>query len=481
VYKNLSFVILMMMFSGLQAQQSSTLFFMHFLPESNFVNPAVQIECKLFIGLPLMSSIHMHASNSGFTAGQLLQKKSGGGYSINDNSVLKSLGSRNLLTTELQTTILAVGLRRDDYYYTFTIQEKDNLALIYTRDMMAFALKGNTQFEGQWIDFRGTGIFFSHLREYALGVSKVKNNDLTVGVRAKLLFGKLNLTTGRSNIGLYTQANTLDLLFNLDAGFKSSLPYSLGLDDQGNYRFYSRYHSSVSNYLLNRRNPGIAIDMGFIYKYSDRLTLSGSLLDLGMIYYRSNLTQYKVKGDFLYQGPLADSAVSEHYLWDVFDAINANMSVDHGYKSYVFFLDPRLYLGATYKLSKNYNVNLLLYNRFFPTKIQTEATVSITNRPVKNWEASISWSYMNRSVANLGFGLGYGRSPVQFYLVSDNILGFILPMNTKNVNLRFGLNLIFGCRKELNLDQCGCAWLRDSERRRLRNEGLSRGKKNKGN
>jgi hypothetical protein len=64
---------------------------------------------------------------------------------------------------------------------------------------------------------------------------------------------------------------------------------------------------------------------------------------------------------------------------------------------------------------------------------------------------------------------------------SDNIPGFILPMNTKNVNLRFGLNLIFGCGKELDLDQYGCAWLRDSERRRLRNEELSRGKNDIGN
>ena len=88
---------------------------------------------------------------------------------------------------------------------------------------------------------------------------------------------------------------------------------------------------------------------------------------------------------------------------------------------------------------------------------------------------------MNRSLANLGFGLGYGRSPVQLYLVSDNILGFILPMSAKNINLRFGLNLIFGCREEVNLDDCGCAWLRDAERRRSRNEEFKRGKKDKGN
>ena len=56
------------------------------------------------------------------------------------------------------------------------------------------------------------------------------------------------------------------------------------------------------------------------------------------------------------------------------------MEVDLTYGPYVFLLDPRLYLGATYILNKNYNANLLLYNRFLPCKIQTAATVSLTCR-----------------------------------------------------------------------------------------------------
>jgi len=132
-------------------------------------------------------------------------------------------------------------------------------------------------------------------------------------------------------------------------------------------------------------------------------------------------------------------------------------------------------------MNRKTSANFLLYNRFFPVKIQTAATISLTTRHSENLETSVSWSYMNRSLANLGFGLGYGKSPVQLYMVSDNILGFILPMSAKNINLRFGLNLIFGCREELDIDQCGCAWLRDAEQRRSRNEEFRRGKKVRGN
>jgi hypothetical protein len=161
IFKNLSLLVMVMTYSVLQAQQSNTLFFMHFLPESNFVNPAVQNECKLFIGLPVISSLHSHVSNSGFTAEQLLKEESGGDYSIDADNVLKKLGPSNLLTNEIHTTILAVGLRRNEYYYTFSVMEKDNLALPYTYDLMAFALKGNTSLKDNGSISRVRGCFIT--------------------------------------------------------------------------------------------------------------------------------------------------------------------------------------------------------------------------------------------------------------------------------------------------------------------------------
>ena len=335
----LFWLILFLLPAALQAQQSNTLFFMHSLPESNFINPAVQNGCKLFIGVPVLSSIHMHVSNSGFTANQLLNKEQGG-YVLDADGALKKLARKNIATSEVYTTILAVGLRKEDYYYTFTIQEKDNMASLYSRDLAAFALKGNTQFEGEWIDLNGTGVYYNHVREFAVGVSKVKSNALTLGIKAKLLFGKLNVTTGSSHMQMFTQENTFDLAFKTDAGFNSSLPYSMGVDGNGVYRFNKQYNADVATYAFNRKNPGIAVDLGFIYKYSSKLTFSGSLLDLGLVWYRSNLTNYSLKGDYLYQGPGADSMISERFLWDVFDALNANMDVNLciSFRMYIFLI-----------------------------------------------------------------------------------------------------------------------------------------------
>jgi hypothetical protein len=156
-------------------------------------------------------------------------------------------------------------------------------------------------------------------------------------------------------------------------------------------------------------------------------------------------------------------------LWD---SLNASMEDELTFNSYYHFLDPRLLLGATLIVNPKISINALLYNRFNKMKYQSGIMLSALARPFKNLETSLSWSYMNRSALNLGIGIAYGRSPLQFYLVSDNILAPLFPMNTKNLNLRFGLNILLGCRKRENIEACGCFWLQKAEEKRVKKERL---------
>jgi len=463
-------------FNG-RAQQNNTMFFMHSLPEANFVNPAVQGKCGVFIGLPLVSSFHMNIANSGFTAGNVMTVYTDGTTSRNPDFNTGRLAGMNYFLTEFHSTLLAVGLQRNDLYYTFTVTEKNNATAMYTRDLVTFILRGDPEFEGKHIVLSGMNISLNHYREYALGISKKYSDRLTLGIKAKVLFGIFNFTTGKSSFDLYVEENTNNIVFDMNGGYSSSLPYSMRMESPGIYRFYHLYNASMMKHLMNIHNPGIALDFGFIYKYNNDITFSGSLLDLGLIFYRSNLTNYAISGTHTYNGPFGAGMITDQYLWDVFDELNQNMTAGVAADPYRFMLSPRLYLGAAYKWNKRFNVNMLLYNRFLPHKLQTGATVALLTRPSDKLEASLSWSYMNRSFTNLGFGLSYGNKPLQLYFVSDNILGFILPLSTKNVNLRLGLNLFFGCREKFNIDQCGCEWLRNTESHRLRKEEARRKKR----
>jgi hypothetical protein len=459
----------MILKDDLMAQQNNTLFFMHAIPQSNFLNPAIQQDCRLFIGLPVISSVHMNVANSGFTLNQMLEEGENGNYSIDADFVSGKLANRNFFSAELHVTILAIGLRHKQYYYTFSINEKDNTSVYYPRDLVSFALEGNTPFEGQHLAFEGTGLYFNHYREFALGVSKRIDAERTVGLKAKLLFGKLNLETEKMNVGLFTQENTFDLLFNVDSRVNASVPYTMELED-GYYDFVSRYDGNINQHIFNRKNPGIALDAGFIYQYSEQITFSGSLLDLGFINYRSNVTNYSLAGDYLYTGPIGDTIISESYFRDLFNSLNDHMDEELTYSSYMHFLDPKLLLGASLKVNSKMNLNALLYNRFNKMKYQNGFMLSVVSRPFKSLETSLSWAYMNRSALNVGFGFAYGRSPLQFYMVSDNLLAPLFPMSTKNANIRFGLNINLGCRKREKIDECGCYWLQKAEDRKERKE-----------
>jgi len=462
--------------SSMQAQQNNTLFFMNSVPESNYVNPAIQIECGTFIGLPVVSSFHANIANSAFTGTDYVALYTDGTYQRRRDMNTSGWPAKNYLLTEFHSVLFALGKRRNNLYYIFTIMEKDNSMVMYTPDLLAFTLRGSQEFEGQMLNLKGAKITFNHYREYAFGISKKYSHNLALGFKAKVLFGEYNFTTGKSQFNLYIEQGTRNIDFDVHGIFHSSLPGTLREEGPDIYRFQHVYDAPLAKQLMNFENPGLALDFGFIYQYNDQWTFSGSLLDLGFIWYRSNLCHYTVDGNFTYTGPFGYNQVDGSYLWDFFDEMNLNMDETVTNDAYLFFLDPRLYLGASYKLSKRYQLNLLLYSRLLPGKLQTGTTVSLLTRSDKRLKGSISWSYMNNSLVNVGLGLAYGRKPVQLYMVSDNIVGFILPLNTKNVNLRFGINLIIGCKSQFNINQCGCEWLKTEQNRRLRKEKFRRGK-----
>jgi len=62
--------------------------------------------------------------------------------------------------------------------------------------------------------------------------------------------------------------------------------------------------------------------------------------------------------------------------------------------------------------------------------------------------AAVSWSYLNNSLKNVGLGIAYHGKGIQFHAVSDNLLGFFYPFDTRALNLRFGINLMFGCPRD---------------------------------
>lgn len=459
-------------------QQNSTLFFMQSTPQANFVNPAVTNECNWIIGLPVISSLHFNYGNSAFSINQLFKQQQGNSYVFNGNEVINKLGNVNFLTSEFHTNLFYLGFWVKENFITFSINEKADLFVTYPHDLFALGWQGNTQFEGQTAKLGSTGIFFNYRREFAIGIARQTQKDFAWGVRGKILFGKLNTSMSKSTIDLYTEPLTYDLDFTTNWQLNTSLPIDVVRNANNNFES-ANGKGSIGSLLFNRKNVGFAFDLGFIKYRDDKITISGSVLDLGLNYWTTNPNSFSQTGNYSYKGPLADTINVGNYFPDLVYGVKNQFGIKVDQKSYLTFLSPMVYLGATYSIKEDLNAGFLLSGRINKYRTTAGATLSLNKTFHKTSSVSISYSYIYHDFKNIGAGIKLGKKPVQFYAVSDNILGFINPLDTRNLNLRFGLQINFGCnRKELSKD-CGCYWVNQAEERRIRNNKLL--KRNKEN
>ena len=422
-------------------QQNQQLYFMHYLPESNFLNPAVQNECKWFIGLPVISSVHFNYANSVASYRNLFSKRTG---EFKGDQVVKLLGRRSFVGAEFHTTLLALGYQKDDKYFNFSIIEKINAPVTLPKQIFQLAWKGNSQFEGEEAGLKGTAAYLIHYREYAVGYSKTNWNGDLIGIKAKLLFGKLNLATPRTNTSIYTDANTFNL--RLHGTIKANMSAPVTLYQDGNLINDAEINNtSISGYLLNRKNWGFAIDLGIIRQYNEYITLSASILDLGFIRWRSNLNNITKTGDIYITGVPFDSVDPGNYLDNLASNIIDSTELTIHHNPYFTLLPIKMYAGAQYILSDKLVANGLLSATLYRSKFLTGATVSLDYNPFGHFHVIGSYSQMYRSLKIAGLGFSAGRGPVQFYMISDNVCGFIWPLSARNINLRFGLNINLGC------------------------------------
>lgn len=458
-------------------QQNHTLFFFHQNPQTSFINPAVQSDCKIYIGLPVVSSIHLNAAHNGFTLKKLVDLTDSG-YNFRAQEVESSMAGKNYLMTELYANILALGIKIKKNYLTFAIREKNDAALFYTKDVFSLIYNGNSQFEGRTVSFRNNGLNFNHYREFSLGISRKINDGLTFGIRGKLLFGKLNVSVANVDADLFTDENSFDLSYSGGFLVNAALPVRPIYNADGSIRSDDSYSPSLREIVFNNKNIGFAADVGFIYKQDENVSYSGSILDLGFIRYKYDVTNYGADGNYVFDGFLGNVNESINSWRYYFDDFNNSVSENLSHEKYTYFLSPRIYLGMTRKLNSRVEFNTLVTTKIYKEKMISGLSLGAEYNLLRNIDVALNWSYIHRSFANVGLGFVLGRSPVQFYAVTDNVFGLIWPDRVRNINACLGFNILLGCKKEnnLNLNECGCYWLKKAEEKNKRKEKLLRKK-----
>lgn len=467
-------------FSGLcsllKAQQNHTMYLAHDLVQSRLLNPAVPTSCKWYIGLPVLSSAHLNYANSSFSYKQIFNAVGDGTYQADVAGAVKKLHWRNYVGTEFHAQLLGLGYKHGNYSAMFTITEKNNFPIIYPKNAIRLAWGGNSQFEGANANFKGSGIYFNHYREFALSLSKRNRNGTYLGASAKLLFGKLNLSPKNINVGLATDETTFNLSFEGQIDYRSSLP--LVVSETDNLVDNVAYNDNVSplELLLNRKNPGFAIDLGVIYPLNESVTLSASIVDLGFIRWGSNINNFNGNGDFSYEGPLGDGNVDDDYLDNILNSFVDSMEFKVSTDKYFSLLPTRALAGFSYQINNKLSAGIHGEALAYKSKAITSLSLSAQYKPIDAFQLLAAYNIQYYSLKSFGLGFVLGRNPLQFYMVSDDVPGMIWPMSSRNINLRFGLNINLGCNQKEMLPgssgkgalQGNCYWIEKSIQKNYR-------------
>ncbi|MBL0742276.1 DUF5723 family protein [Chryseolinea lacunae] len=432
------------------AQHEATLYFMNSIPQAGYLNPATQPKYSFSIGLP-GSSVFAQYNNNGFTYNDFAVKQ--GDSVIGDlNKLQRAMKKKNYVGTSAQADLFRVNLKVNArLFVSWNITAKSYNRVMVPKELSAVFIDGTSVLENNPVSGSPQVESVSYI-ESAWGASYTVNRKLTVGARFKLLKGMVNATTIRSNMDLSMDDN-YHITAIADAELRTSGVHQLDEDDNFEMK---------DDWEVYKSNTGFAFDLGATYKLmDDKLTLGLSLIDIGSITWKNDTYSYTLDpatANITFKGVDLEKVLNgqEDYLESIGDSIEANFKfVKTPIQKYRLPLPGKMYLSASYAWRETVSFNALLFAEKFRGRFSPGFSVSMQKDFGRIISTSLSYTLTNASFNNIGAGISLNLAPIQLYVVSDNILRAPISLltdgnvnsyvnNAKFVNVRAGLNFVFG-------------------------------------
>jgi hypothetical protein len=441
----LSTSLFLSMFYAL-AQREATMYTMENIYQSSYINPTAQPMHKLSIGLPGIASMYFG------TAFPISGQDAITGNTFSPTLMIENLDDGLFNLTYVNVDLFSLRFRSKKSFFNFSVRARAESNLMIDKDLLSLAWLGNGSFidNNQSVDLDHMGDEQSAFTEIGFGFSRKFWKKWTLGGKAKALFGVANTHSSSKDASIKFNPNTYEA--QLEGKFiinTSSLPNVDSLDNDIEYEDYAK---------LNTKNFGLGLDLGAKYDVNENLSFSASVIDLGYIKWNDNPQNYSLTSDAVLKGVDAIELILEGADTDsILDAWIDNLedSVDYTTTndSYKTSLHTQFYLNGSYKFSKSTKVYATM-NMFLWRGLRSSFTIG-AHQSLGRWlsiSVNNTWHY-NRLV-NIGVGLMIKPGPFQIYAVADNIfVGSItgynngdmpIPDYMTNVNLRVGMNLVFG-------------------------------------
>ena len=111
-------------------------------------------------------------------------------------------------------------------------------------------------------------------------------------------------------------------------------------------------------------------------------------------------------------------------------------------------LYTKIYLGGNYQVNEKLTLGADWYSEFITSRYRTAVSLNATFTPARWFTLAGNYTIYARDYKNIGLGFAMNAGPVQWYLMSDNVIGFAAADRTKNWHLRTGINFLIGREKK---------------------------------
>lgn len=432
------------------------------IPQANQLNPAYMRLCRIYVELPVISSVRLNIRNTGFGFHDVIEPGTGAQsdiYFVNLSKLEQKIKRINYFQTETDISLLGFGFGLSDWYFTFGISNHSDVLLSYPKSILVLRDK-NLQSPDD------NSIYTNHLSAEAMlwnsiGVSAAKeiNEGVFIGLRIKYLQGMTNAITRNREITVKTTTDPSRVATSLRSQINASLPVNIAFDPTGRVsrlNFDNSLDNIASDYIFNG-NRGIAIDAGIVYDPDENTQMAASITDLGFIRWKKNAYNFNTTGDYFFNDTTLTNFQNSPGATDLAEAIRDSIyrATSGSPEPYYTLMPVKIFAGISHEILPHLRAGAMTRIEIYNLHVLPSGSISLNYTPLPFITASVSYTLMNNKYNQFGAGIALGNHGVQFYLTADNIpvrytkdnsSALFWPYNARMFSLHAGINLLFGCR-----------------------------------
>ena len=454
------------------AQNKAVLYDFQEIPQALMVNPGMNTFYNWYAGVPFISGIYAAGATSGLTVNDIFAAD---GLDINQkvrDRAVNALSKRDEVNGIFQVDILNGGFRGQKdpaNFYSFGMYVEGYALNYWPKDLAILAYEGNADRLGQRFDLNDLNASGQFINVFHFGINRQIKNNLTLGARIKLYSGILDFNSTNNSGYFETIVGENNLLRNTlvsDMRLRSSgLDALLDASDNG---------GGIGRLLTKRGffggDPGLGFDLGVTYNLNKQTVITGSILDIGLLYHTSDVTNYTLEGAASVEGveiilPEALSDPNADFWEDLVNEIEELIPFEENSKNYVTLRPIKFYSSIRYNFGKQgqptaacdcdnqpdsgdrslYYLNSLggqLYVINRPRGPQFAVTAFYQRRFAKVLALKATYTVDKFTASNIGLGMSLQAGPLNLYIMGDNLLSYGNIADSNYASLQLGLNII---------------------------------------